>query len=688
MAFYFFTEFNKLKVQREEESYGYVKETTNKEVFNLHNQFLIDANAPAFSITKSLIFYQENKLNSNLLNLVLFPVESNFTAGFPIKFFVYRGILKSSILSSSEKIKEADSSWSENNILKVIYENQQKINEKTGEDNVADKSSLGLEFQELNGDVILESILFDYTDSFHPLIIPKGCEIGKFAGGDNHISVEVVMDKIGEDIDLNYLRKNESFLEVNKFSLGSSLSKKEKKKLTFKNRTDREGILAFMDITAFYGACFNQDYKIEGVNNNEVKNLFNKFYNKNTVYLDIRDERGFSFNHFLSSKDSLKLGFYDTEDNIIYEEFDYYNGWPILKLSAQVYKGDKKKFFLKVPISIGMPEVANVITTYTKKVKLEKDTIYKRYMLLGQQDVSGNVKTKESESIKIESWSLNNNKLGANYFLLKLDKITFSDKSDALDKIWNSFFSLKMKNIFKTNDIPEGEFRLKTYSNINAPITVSKGLSKMFSPNIGIVADKYHITLFSFYDELVYDESSSSNGIYNNLIQTGKFNFPFDNSNLEYKDNQAVGFLFQIISNKLKGFELSQFNLSDSENGISSSKFLVPQNNGTNDLDFEDFLDDFHCITLTHEEYNELIKATTVVITDEDFIEEHPYFIKGKFNKKYDYEQFSLLETTLTLGVPKVVSTYDDNYSILITEHPKDVKVNSENITLTSATAN
>lgn len=687
MAFYFFTELNKLNAQEEQNSYGYTEKASNKETYNLHNKFSVTEGAAVFSITKSLVFFQEDKSDASLLNVALFPLESNYMAGLPIKFFVYRGISKMSILKANNEIKEVDSSWKTNNILQIIHENQEKINEKTGTADKANSGVLGLGLNGLENSVLLESILFDHTDSFHPLIVPGGCEIGKFYGGSKLISVEVILDKIGEEANLAFLKANENKLEVDELVLDNSLTEKEKKRKVFKDRAEREKVLSYMDITAFYGSCYNQNYNIDGVEDNNISALFEKFYNKNTVYIDVRDERGFSFNHFLKERENLSLGFYDGQNEIQYQELNYYSEWPILKLSNKAYLNSKKEFFLKLPITIGMPEVANVLTSFTKKVSLKKDAIYKKYRLLSQLDVIGNTKLKETEAIKLENWSFSDNSLGANYFLLKIDKLSFTDKSIALDSVWNGFFSLKMKNVFSLDNISEGEFRLKTYSSINAPLMTNDNLSGMYSPTIGLVADKYHITFFSLYDELVLEEDSSNRAIYPKLIETGKFNYTFDNATLSYQDNQAVGFLFQMINNKVEGYEINQYSISDTENSIDS-KFLLIQKKEEGNVNFQKFMDNFHAITLTHEEYNELLSKVDSPIIDGDFITNCDYFIRGSQNKKYDYEQFSFLETSITVGIPKIVNTNEDAFSILIEEYPEEIKVNNKLITLTSAIAN
>ncbi|WP_430408568.1 hypothetical protein [Kordia sp.] len=689
MAFHFFTGENSINnTQLSEMAFGSLPDVGNFERYNLENKFSVVANAPVFAITKSLLVVVEDPNNTLLLNIALLPIESNYTAGFPIKFFIYRGVLKSSLIAGGENIKAPDNSWGSNNVLDIIKDLQDKINDDIGSDDTAKSSSLGIDFGGLSNDTILESIFFDELDDFHPLIVPKGCQIGKFAGGVNLAGVEIILDKIGDEATLGSLKSSNHVLEIQKIIL-TDLNEKERLKLQFKNRLAKESVLAYMDITAFYGSCENQGIRVSGVSNNT--DYLNSFHNNKSVYIDIRDERGFSYNHFFKLADTIDVGFYDGNgDDLIYTLTDYYQGWPILKLDNLSYATSKEYFYIKLPILIGMPVNANIITSFTKKVSFGKSKRNVRYRLINEQAKNGDISLKESEPIRLKNWDDGNANLGANYFLLKLDRIKDMDSSQVLSPVWNSFFSLKMNPIFSLNNIEDGEFRIKTYASINAPLLTNSSSDEIFYPTIGIAADKSHITFFSFYRDSVHRNFRKNDFQSPKIIDTGKFNYAFDSNELNYQNTeQTVGFLYQITkSDKVKNYKLSQYNFTDTDNQIQDVKFLKFLKTGNANIS-DGFFDDFEAITLTHDEYNQLLTIQNVTVPNQDFITEHPLYIRSKGIKKFDYDKFSYLEATISLGISKIYGDNTSNsYDFDLLEYPNDITVNGEEIKLTTVIPN
>ena len=546
MAFHFFTNEGSISgLQTSDMAFGSLPDQGAIERYNLENKFSVAANAPAFSITKSLVLAVEDTSNPSLLNFALLPLGSNFTAGFPVKFFIYRGILKSSLIDGSDNIKQPDGSWDSENILEIIHSIQEKINEDTGTTETAQATSLGIDFGSTPSDTVLEAILFDELDDFHPLIVPKGCQIGKFAGGSNLAGMEVVLDKIGDEATLGLLKSSDHIFQIPKLNT-SGLSNKEKLKQEFFNRQKKESVLAYMDITAFYGSCENQGIRVSGVSSGI--DYLDPFFNKKCVYIDIRDERGYSYNHFFRLNDSIDLGFYDGNGNDpVYVSTDYYQDWPILKLDDRTYATSKEYFYIRLPIFIGMPEVANILTSFTKKVSVGKSRRNIRYKLLNELGRDGEISLQKSDAIRLKNWDYSDNSLGANYFLLKLDKIEATNRAEVLSPAWNSFFSLDMNPIFSLDDIEDGEFRVKTYASINSPLIAVNSGDEVYYPTIGIAVDKSHVTFFSFYRESAHRMFRRRDFQSLKIIDTGKFNYAFDAGTLNYQNSdQSIGFLYQV----------------------------------------------------------------------------------------------------------------------------------------------
>lgn len=682
---YFFTKEDSIQTdQLAELAFGQQPDVGNVEKYNLDNNFSVSENAPAFAITKSLVLAMPSNANSSLLNIALLPLNT-YVSGFPVKMFLYRGIKKSSLVDNLGNIPESDGSWNSNNILKVIKEVQDKLNAKNGTALISKSDCLGLNFSDLPDTTFIEKIFFDDTDSFHPLIIEAGCQIGKFAGGATLAGIEVILDMIGYEPTLKLLKASNHALEIDKLVIDENLAEVEKLKLKFNNRFKKEEILSYLDITAFYGATKNQGSRIKGTENGN--NFLQKFYNKNTVYIDIRDDWGFSYNHFFKLKDELKVGFYSADSNIkdpVYTDMNYYTNWPILKITDQVYNNGQKWFYIKIPIGIGSPENSNFLSSYVGKISTEIDSTQKKHFIIADGDGSNSIELIQSEGIKLKNWKYDDNKLGSNYFLLK--KTTKGNKINpkSTSSIWNNFFSLKMNNVFGFDQIADGDFRVYTYSSINNPLIVDSLKGEVYLPISGIAVDKNHVTFFVFKDESVYKSTKNKPDNPVALVGKGKFNLEFDTADYDYENtiNPHTGFLNQIAkTSKVGNFELRKFSIPDSQDENNIIEFLSYSRSGdmnSNDVVFQTF----ETITLTHNEYNAL-KAYQQETSDFPF---HPLYLKCKERTSQNYDNVILENYLLTLGIPLVVENDDTTLNnVSLTNSINDITCNGFPIQFTSA---
>lgn len=681
---FFFTKESSIETdQLAELAFGQQPDVGNVEKYNLDNNFSVSENAPAYAITKSLVLAMPNA-NPALLNIALLPLNT-YVSGFPAKMFIYRGIKKSSLVDNLGNIPEADSSWDSSNILKVIKEIQDKLNAKNSTTLIAKSDCLGLGFSNLPDSTFIEKIFFDDTDNFHPLIVEGGCQIGKFTGGSTLAGIEVILDMIGYEPTLKLLKASNHTLEIEKLNIGSTLTEVEKLKLKFNNRFKKEEILSYLDITALYGATKNQGLRVKGADNGN--NFLQKFYNKNTVYVDIRDDWGFSYNHFFKFKDDLKVGFYSADSNIkdaVYTDMNYYINWPILKITNQTYNNSKKWFHVKIPIGIGSPVNANFLSSYVGKISTEKDTTQKKHFIIASDDNTNSIELEQSEAIKLKNWRYDDNKLGANYYLLK--KSTKGNRNDKknISSIWNNFFSLKMNNIFGFDNLRDGDFRVYTYSSINSPVIIDSSKGEAYLPTSGIAVDKNHVTFFSFKDSTLYKSTKNRPDSPISLIEKGKFNLSFKTSDYDYENttNPHIGFLNQIVKTSSNlNFELRKFSIPDPQNENNIFKFLSYSRSG--DLsEYDSIFQTFEAITFTHNEYNAL-KAYQQ--TEGEF-PSHPLYVKCKEHTYQNYEKYTLENYVLTLGTPVLVENEDATLFYLdISNSTNDITYNSLPISLTSA---
>lgn len=690
---YFFTDETAIvENQNQQKAFGPQPDVSSNEIYNLDNRLVVSTDAPVYAITKGLILAIADPANASLLNLALLPINS-YTSGFPVKLFIYRGIKKESLILANGNIAISDSSWNNKNILKVIKDLQDDINVKTGTPNQqAISDSLGYNYSSLPDSTYIEKIFFDDTDDFHPILVDAGCQIGKFFGGAIDAGVEIVIDKIGSEPKLSLLKMSSHQFQIPKLIIDSGLTDKEKLILKFNNRLQKEEVLAYLDITAFYGATKNQNLSLSGVSNGD--DFLVKFYNKHVVYIDIRDDRGFSYNHFFKLNDQLEVGFYSSntsETSPVYSNANYYDGWPLLKLNSLTYNNSKKFFFVTIPILIGEPENLNFISCLTSKVSTDKQKTKKRHTVIAVQGSGTDVVLKKTEPIKLENWKFSDNKLGANYFLIKKSSVGVYSNTNELDVVWNNFFSLKMNNIFGDIDI-DGHFNVYTYSSINNPLIVDQLRGEVYNPTIGIAFDKSNVTFFSYKDELVYDESNEKKVRPTALIGTGKFKKGFNSENFEYDQNnpnQCVGFLNQLInSSKTINYDFERFSFSNADDNTdtnNSIQFLSYIKNGKSDVK-DGVLNTLKTVTLSLAEYNELkvIEASSVY-TDNDFFINHPMYISGIDFKISDYGRIQIEQQKLTLGVVGFIDESEVDNDIDFVNYPVDILVENEPIEIVCA---
>ena len=679
--------------QTPETAFGPQAETAGLDKYNLDNRFSVNIDAPAYAITKSMVFAVPDSNSADLLNIALLPL-NQYTLGFPIKFFIYRGIKKSSLVDNSDNIVLPDSTWKTDNILKVIGDMQTKINTEKQTNLTAKSSALGLHLSTtVPNDTLLEKIFFDPTSDFHPIIINEGCQLGEFSGGEKLAGIEVIMDMIGYDATLSLLKLSSHQLQVEKPTITGSMTPKQELAAKFKARFKREEILNYLDITAFYGSAKNQGYKITETDKDNV--FLSKFHNRNIVYIDIRDERGFSYNHFYQTEDNIRIGFYSADTAVkepVFAEVNYYeSGWPLLKLTDKTYNTSKNHIFLKLPILAGYPENLNFISCYNSKIRTENNVKWQAHNPVAININSAEIPLKQTENIICPNWRREENKLGASYLLMKKSVIGNSADNTYTSSVWNNFFSLKMTDIWKidNNAFDNGVFCVRTYSSLNFPAVVNPVTEEAYYTTAGIAIDKGNVNFFAYKDMLIYEKATAKKSIPQALTGTNIFKRPFNTDDYDYSgmQNPSIGFLNLFMSDETGSgnFELAKFTSADADTNTQMDFLGYRRIDDTQSND--EVINTLQVITLKKEEYNAL-KA----IQENGAAEfpNHPFYLKETDIQTTHYAKFSYLKRALTLGVPTVTEDEEDPtlVSLDLLNYPQDILVANKKITLVSVNYN
>lgn len=331
MAFYFFSDINGLNIQADN-AFGPAADLTIDNV--VYEQFLVTSkhtastDINAIAVCRGQIFVQEQIGNNQLLNIVLKPLDTP-PFNFPkIKYFIYKGLKKSSLVSVNNTDVAAKG---ENDLIDSIWRSFDKTNQ-TG---APSKTILGLQttINALPNSAPLEEVYYSIFPGVQFWNVPAGGTIGTF--DKDSIGFEIILDTLFYKPTLELARTAVTYIKAK--LLISALQSD-----FFEHWHDKETILNFIDPCAFFGSFYSSKLTvvIEGQlnkwkSNHLYTNLISKFFNKNKCYIDIRNEFNFSLNYFknygISEIDNDTFIKIKTGINVFFSDLNYYDShWPIL----------------------------------------------------------------------------------------------------------------------------------------------------------------------------------------------------------------------------------------------------------------------------------------------------------------------------------------------------------------------
>lgn len=280
----------------------------------------------AYAVCKGKILVQEDKDDASLVNIVLKP-EMHSSNNPAVKYFVYRGILKSSLYEDDNVVK--------NNGNSVVSWIEKNIEEP-------DKRILGVE---LTDDVMysntapIDNAFYNPKGGFELLTVPAGWCIGTFA--DNYIGFEIWLDTIGFNPTFSMIRNHETIIAVEQLPMNPTDGD------ISAHKAQKEQILNYMDPAAYFGNLYDDrifvrntnseasrdgiEYSFEKVKKeNLYTQIIDKFLNKNVVYIDIRNEFNTSYNYF-GNYGEIKLDVIRDKEQQPTTEVCYEgSNWPII----------------------------------------------------------------------------------------------------------------------------------------------------------------------------------------------------------------------------------------------------------------------------------------------------------------------------------------------------------------------
>ncbi|HTJ49599.1 MAG TPA: hypothetical protein VL443_09115 [Cyclobacteriaceae bacterium] len=314
-------------LSNQDQSFSFGPDTSNSTVkYNLTSQFAITTNAKAFACQNGLLIVQQSKINSSLVNVIIKPLNPILSSNLKVAYFIYRGVSKSSLITTDGAGIVSKNASTNNELISRIYNaDSTKTNYVSG--------YLGYDNNNTYSDSQHIDKIFYSKDTVKPVKVNEGEWFGDFVSGT--IGFEIVLESDKLNINLELVRGGNT-------STGTTVIDVSSLTDSFSIRTQREQILGFIDPAAFFGLHYNSGiivstYSGTTKTNTSLKgqNLFNtiisKYYTNNCVYVDIRSERGYSYNFYNNysdgSNNNIQVG--RAQNSLTAQNYST-NSWPIL----------------------------------------------------------------------------------------------------------------------------------------------------------------------------------------------------------------------------------------------------------------------------------------------------------------------------------------------------------------------
>ncbi len=500
--FHFFTEPSKLNIQILGQEYGAIDENQ----FRLGNIFSSSAstNPKAFAVSDGLILVQ--KIDGiNKYNIVLKPTQQP-DLNFPkIDFIIYKGIKKESLIDGT---KVADPTA--NDLTNTIHENANLWYQNAGETMPASEpaanTSLGLIY---DSNATEQEYKLENSDSLNkafysnnPVTLPfvsSGDHIGDFdKSGD--FGIVIIFEKIGFDPTFKLARELDSILSFAALPGNSSNAE------IFRRKHHKEDILSFIDGAAFFGSYFNLGLNVYDGNNfiNRVEDelyteVISKFFNKNKIYIDIRNETNDSFNYYENYDDVIKWSLDDTD---VLTNVDYYRNfdWPCLIINDGTSNSEFDPINTEKVIKLAIVAGDNTSPLfYYKKAYKEK-----LGLLLPEGTDSFLTPLIQEDIIRIEDLIVprSSDRLISNYYQIRvIKKLSLENNPNSLGYSLNKEVYLDtlfpLFDLIIPFDYSTGKSYLKLYYDSNF-IDKASINSSNYTANIGIAKDNDSYTFIAY----------------------------------------------------------------------------------------------------------------------------------------------------------------------------------------------
>lgn len=333
----------------------------------------------AIAVVNGTICIQKESANPNTyVNIILKPRTSFQIKGLYVNYIIYKRISSTSLFNIINNIYELlpKPNLPHKNILDHIHEQNNKRNKEydRSKGNQSGTTTtppfnkdLGLEFtnnasgnsQVLDSDS-LDKLFFNYEANINLYEVKAGMILGNF---HSELGIEVILrNDINRLIPVEVSRKFENYLSC---EISTTITEYDKLKMLYNTSICN----SFIDIITLYSIKVEKLYEIKiNLEQHQTKKIKNidfyqnispKFYNANTIFIDIRNEKFQPFNFYRNYSDNIEVSLENsatpllgtfTNKNILE------NHWPLIKIRNSDFSSssteETRRLHLKLNLGI------------------------------------------------------------------------------------------------------------------------------------------------------------------------------------------------------------------------------------------------------------------------------------------------------------------------------------------------
>lgn len=320
---------------------------TDVNLFRLNSVFTAGGVVKAYAMVKGTILLQQQTGLPDKVNLILRPHDqSNFKL--PVKYIIYRGLDTLSFVDNSDlsdtnnKVKTAGS--------ELLVRMQTIQQGRAPGELIPVQALFGNELTPAGTKNIDEFFFKNLAPASQLFTIDCGIELGNFLAGE--IAVEVILEN--PEYYLTVTDAKALSHEINVSGITNAPERKWKQDL----------VRHFVDPAAYYGLHHDIAGGIEyrTASGKQYANtsalvydqIVDKFLTKSKVYLDVRNENGYSYNYYgnyvgtgADANKNIKIG--QTAAPIVAKEYNT-NGWALHAIDVTAGSGSENEIFVALRI--------------------------------------------------------------------------------------------------------------------------------------------------------------------------------------------------------------------------------------------------------------------------------------------------------------------------------------------------